>query len=132
MQALRHWGFPSQNVVYADRDGNIGYMMPGLVPMRSKGAGIVPVPGWQEDYEWRWLDTFEELPTSFNPDEGMIVTANNRVQGDAYPHFLTSEWLPDYRAKRIMELLKKYVPLTLADNGRIQIGYRIAASKAHF
>ena len=119
-ESLRHWGFPSQNVVYADREDNIGYMMPGLVPQRSKGAGIVPVPGWQDTYEWNGWIPFEELPVSFNPASGMIVTANNRVQGDTYPHFLTSEWLPDYRAKRIKQLLKEYVPLTLADNGRIQ------------
>lgn len=118
--ALRHWGFPSQNIVYADREGNIGYTMPGLIPMRSKGAGVVPVPGWQETYEWRDWIPFDELPMSLNPAEGLIVSANNRVCGDDYPHFLTSEYLPDYRAKRIIELLNEYVPLTLADNGRIQ------------
>ena len=120
-EALRHWGFPSQNVVYADCDGNIGYMMPGLVPLRSSGSGIVPVPGWQKKYDWSGWIPFEELPVTLNPESGMIVTANNRVQGDAYPHLLTSEWLPDYRAKRIMDLLKQNSPLTIPDNGRIQM-----------
>ncbi len=130
-ESLRHWGFPSQNVVYADKDGNIGYQMPGLIPIRRKGAGIVPVPGWRDDYEWDGWIPFEELPISFNPDSGMIVTANNRVQGDSYPHFLSSEWLPDYRAKRIKELLDEHNPLTLADNARIQFD-TVSLQARHF
>jgi len=117
---LRYWGFPSQNVVYADVDGNIGYMMPGLVPRRKKGAGLAPTPGWDSEYEWVGWIPFEELPSRYNPPEGVIATANNRVFGTHYPHLLTGEWLPDYRAARILELIKAYTPLTLADNGRIQ------------
>jgi penicillin amidase len=119
-ESLRSWGFPSQNVVYADVNDNIGYMMPGLVPQRGKGAGLLPVPGWNDDHEWDGWIPFEELPVISNPPEGMIVTANNRVHGATYPHLLTSEWLPDYRARRIWELLANNVPLTLEMNGRIQ------------
>ena len=119
-QSLRHWGFPSQNVVYADAQNNIGYMMPGLVPRRRKGTGLLPVPGWDDDYEWDGWIPFEELPQLSNPPEGIIATANNRVHGSSYPHLLTGEWLPDYRARRILQLLNNNLPLTLEMNGRIQ------------
>lgn len=119
-EALRHWSFPSQNVVYADVEGNIGYMLPGLVPRRRRGDGLVPVPGWVSDYDWDGWLPFDDLPARFNPSEGMIATANNRVHGSDFAHLLTSEWLPGYRVARILELLHAYTPLTLADNGRIQ------------
>jgi penicillin amidase len=119
-ESMRHWGFPSQNVVYADVQGNIGYKMPGLVPRRRKGSGLVPVPGWRDDYEWEGWIPFDELPEQCNPPEGIIVTANNRVHGSTYPYLLTGEWLPDYRAKRIKALISEYAPLTLEMNGRIQ------------
>lgn len=116
---LRHWSFASQNVVYADTAGNVGYVMPGRVPRRRKGNGLVPVPGWRSDYEWDGWIPFAELPARFNPPEGLIATANNRVHGADYPHLLSSEWLPGYRVRRILHLLRENVPLTLADNGRI-------------
>ncbi len=101
-------------------DDNIGYMMPGLVPRRRKGAGLLPVPGWNDEYAWDGWIPFEELPDCTNPPAGMIVTANNRVHGSSYPYLLTGEWLPDYRAKRIWALLSSSMPLTLEMNGRIQ------------
>ena len=119
-ESLRSWGFPSQNVVYADVEGNIGYMMPGLVPRRRKGAGLLPVPGWNDEYGWDGWIPFEELPNYSNPPTGMIVTANNRVHGATYPYLLTGEWLPDYRARRIWALLSSSISLTLEMNGRIQ------------
>lgn len=118
--ALRHWHFPSQNVVYADVQGNVGYMMPGLVPVRGKGNGLLPAPGWDSAYDWvGWLP-FEELPVAYNPAGGVIVTANNQVVGDDYPHHLCGEWLPSYRARRIHELIGELAPLTVEKNGRIQ------------
>ena len=119
-QGLRSWGFPSQNIVYADVAGNIGYVMPGLVPQRRSGAGLVPVPGWNDEHEWTGWIPYSELPTLHNPKSGMIVTANNRVHGAAYPHLLTGEWLPDYRARRISQLLKRDSRQTLDSHARIQ------------
>lgn len=117
--ALRDWAFPSQNVVYADVIGNIGYVMPGRVPIRARGHGLVPVPGWTNEYEWQGWIPPEELPARFNPDEGMIVTANNQVVAGDYPYWLTGEWLPPYRARRISELLQANRPLDVAAMGRI-------------
>ncbi len=118
--ALRSWGFPSQNIVYADVHGDIGYMMPGKVPLRATGSGLVPVPGWHDQYEWSGWIPFDELPTLHNPESGRIVTANNRVAGASYPYLLTGEWLPDYRARRINEMLDAESRQTADTYARIQ------------
>ena len=119
-RSLQEWAFPSQNVVYADVAGNIGYVMPGRVPLRARGQGAVPVPGWTSAYDWNGWIPSEQLPSRFNPAEGYIVTANNRMTGDDYPHLLSSEWQPPYRAQRIADLIEAFSPLDLAANGRIQ------------
>ena len=119
-EGLRHWSFPGQNVVYADTSGDIAYMMPGLVPRRRKGNGLTPVPGWSDDFAWDGFIPFEELPCYVNPPEGFIATANNCMAGDSYPHWLTGEWLTDYRVRRIRALLAERPQLTLDDHRRIQ------------
>ncbi len=119
-ESLRHWSFPSQNVVYAGTDGVIAYMMPGLVPKRRKGDGLAPVPGWNDDYSWEGFIPFDELPCYVNPPEGYVATANNCIAGDNYPYLLTSEWLPYYRVNRIRQLLAENDRMTLADQQRIQ------------
>ena len=83
-EALRDWAVPVQNMVYADTQGNIGYSYPGRIPIRAQGDGRVPVPGWTGEYEWTGYVPFEELPHLYNPPQGYIVTANNRV-ADALP-----------------------------------------------
>jgi penicillin amidase len=105
-EALRHWTAPVQNVVYADTKGNIAYSYPGKVPIRAKGDGRVPVPGWTGEYEWLGYVPFEELPHLCNPPQGYVVTANNRVVGDDYPYHLGSEFASGDRAQRIVELIK--------------------------
>ncbi len=119
-EGLRHWSFPSQNVVFAGSDGTIAYMMPGLVPQRRKGDGLTPVPGWTDEFAWDGFIPFEELPNYINPSGGFIATANNCMAGDSYPYLLTGEWLPDYRVRRIHELLAARPKLTLDDHRRIQ------------
>ncbi len=120
-QGLEAWGFPSQNIVYADVEGNIGYVMPGKVPLRRRGSGLLPVPGWNDAHEWDgWIPT-SELPSLHNPEEGKIVTANNRVHGASYPYLLTGEWLPDYRARRIHQLLEQQPRQTLQMHARMQM-----------
>lgn len=119
-EALRPWGFPSQNVVFAATDGDIAYKMPGLVPQRAKGDGLLPVPGWNDEHEWAGWIPFGQLPERHNPEEGLIVTANNRVHGRDYPYLLTGEWLPDYRVRRITELLEHQNPVPWPAHARIQ------------
>ncbi len=103
--ALRDMAAPQQNIVFADRFGNIGYIAPGRVPIRASGQGHMPAPGWTGTHDWVDRIPFAALPRSYNPAEGRIVTANNRVVGPDYPFFLTDDWTPPYRARRIEALL---------------------------
>lgn len=106
-QAARLFAVPAQNLLYADVDGNIGYQMPGLVPIRKNGDGRYPVPGWTDEYEWVGYIPFEELPYSFNPASGYIVTANNQVNPWDYPYLITADWDYGFRAKRIVDLIEQ-------------------------
>jgi penicillin G amidase len=99
------WG-PGQNVVYADVDGNIGYILGARVPIRKKGHGEVPVPGDTDDYEWTGYIPFDQLPQVFNPESGLIVTANARVTGPNYKPYITDHWEEPYRTARISDLLR--------------------------
>ncbi|MDE0100094.1 MAG: penicillin acylase family protein [Truepera sp.] len=103
--ALRDLAVPQQNIVFADRLGNIGYIAPGRIPIRASGQGQMPSPGWTGTHDWVGRVPFAALPRSYNPAGGRIVTANNRVVGPDYPFFLTDDWAPPYRAWRIETLL---------------------------
>jgi penicillin amidase len=103
--ALSEWATPGGNFVYADVDGNIGYQATGWHPIRRKGDGTIPVPGWTDEYEWDGYVPFEELPFAYNPDEGFVATANNRIHDDSYPYLLGKDFLPPFRARRIVELI---------------------------
>ncbi len=105
--AARDFAVPSQNLVYADIEGNIGYQMPGNIPVRAEGhTGELPIPGWTGEYEWQGYIPFEELPYTFNPEEGYIVTANNAVVGPDYPYTITSDWDSGFRAQRIVSMIQ--------------------------
>jgi penicillin amidase len=106
-RAAEKFQVPSQNMVYADVDGNIGYQMPGSIPVRENGDGTLPVPGWTGDYEWTGFIPFDELPSLFNPPEGYIVTANNAVVGPDYPYLISREWDYGDRARRIIEMIEQ-------------------------
>jgi penicillin G amidase len=118
--ALRDYIGPSQNFVFGDRAGNIGYYGPGHIPVRAKGDGTTPVPGWTDEYAWTGWIPFEQLPHAYNPADGYVVTANNKVVPDNYPYFITTDWAPPYRAERIVELLTAKKGLTPDDYARIQ------------
>jgi penicillin amidase len=125
--ALRFFSGPSQNLVYADVEGNIGYQMPGLIPIRGcpdgtpcPPGGLVPTPGWTGQQEWTGYIPFDELPKVFNPPGGVIVTANNQVAPDDYPYFISAEWAAPYRARRIWALLTAKDKLSLEDFRAIQ------------
>ena len=119
-EALSYWDVPSQNFVYADVDGNIGYQMPGRIPIRASGDGSLPVPGWSGAYDWVNYIPFEQLPRSFNPEKGYIVTANNAVVDDTYPYLISTDWAPGYRAARIVAMIEAVEELGLSDMADIQ------------
>ena len=105
-EAARHFHVPAQNLLYADVDGNIGYQMPGDIPVRAGGDGTFPIPGWTDEYEWTGYIPFEELPYTFNPGEGYIVTANNKVPPPEYPNLITQDWDYGFRARRIVDMIE--------------------------
>ena len=118
--ALRDFHSPQQSVVYADVEGNIGLVAPARVPIRASGDGLVPVPGWTGEYDWTGFIPFEDLPQTFNPPSGQIMTANHKIVGDDYPYFLTSEWADPYRAERITDLLDRTDAHSLETFRRVQ------------
>ena len=103
--AMRDWHGPMQNIVYADRDGHIGFYSPALLPRRANGDGWLPRPGWTGEHDWDGFVPFAELPHAFDPAAGRFVNANNRIVPDDYPVFVTRDWDSPYRARRIVELL---------------------------
>ncbi|MFC9703297.1 penicillin acylase family protein [Streptomyces sp. NPDC056943] len=105
--AAKNFEVPSQNLVYADTAGNIGYQSPGKIPQRSKGDGTLPAPGWDSTYKWKGYIPFEKLPYEFNPDRGYIVTANQAViDQKTYPDLLTKDWGYGSRSQRINDLIE--------------------------
>jgi penicillin amidase len=104
-ESLRGWHCPGQNVVFASVDGDIAYQCTGVYPIRRRGDGTVPVPGWTDQYEWDGFVPFDDLPWSLNPDDGFLATANQKIHDDAYPHLIGHDFLPPHRARRIVELL---------------------------
>ncbi|MCA9959532.1 MAG: penicillin acylase family protein, partial [Anaerolineales bacterium] len=123
-EALRYWDVPSQNVVYADTEGNIAYQTPSLIPIRKNGDGLIPVPGWTDEYEWEGWIPYEDLPHLFNPEWGYIVTANHAVVDEDYPYLLSFDWADGDRGQRITDMLTELIDsghkLTAADMARIQ------------
>jgi penicillin amidase len=123
LAAARDYQTPQQNIVYADIEGNIGFIAAGRVPQRKPGndlKGMAPAPGWQAKYDWAGYLPFEQLPRSFNPASGAIVTANHRITPPGYPHFISSNWDPPYRADRIQQLLDATPKHTAQSFARIQ------------
>ncbi len=116
--ALKDYRGPTQNFVYADAQGHIGYYGAGVIPVRKTGDGSVPYDGSKDDGEWASFIPFNELPHSYDPPSGVIVTANQRVVGHSYTHFLTHEWAAPYRARRIADLLQAKGNKLTADDFR--------------
>jgi penicillin amidase len=122
--ALADWDAPSLNFVYADTAGNIGYQATGKIPIRKAGDGTAPADGATGAQDWTGFIPFDQLPSIYNPPDGVIVTANNRVVGEDYPHLLTAQWSPGYRAARILQLISETQKLSLDDSKRIQLDVR--------
>jgi penicillin G amidase len=127
-ESLRNAAGPGQNIVYADVEGHIGFIVAARIPIRKCGAfppadsplppdtpcGAAPMPGDTDAYEWNGYIPFDELPQALDPPGGVIATANARVAGPAYPHFMTANWMTPWRVDRIFTLLgepgKKFRP----------------------
>jgi penicillin amidase len=94
--AMPRWKVPSENIVYADREGNIGEHSVGLAPLRKSWTGLLPVPG-SGGYEWSGFVPTAELPHQFNPAAGFVTTANHKMIPDGYGYNVGYSWAPPYR-----------------------------------
>jgi penicillin amidase len=106
-KAAMGFAVPAQNLIYADVDGNIGYQTPGRIPIRKKGDGTLPVPGWTGEYDWNGYIPFEKLPWVLNPESGFVATANNQANPRNYEYLVTKDWDYGQRASRIVDMIRK-------------------------
>lgn len=123
VDATRALSAPQQNLTYADVDGNIGFIAPARVPVRRPDNdlhGLAPAPGWDARYDWAGFIPFDELPRSFNPNDGKIVTANHKIVPPGYRHLITYEWDAPLRAQRIADLLDATAKHDRASFARMQ------------
>ncbi len=111
---------PAINLIWADRGGSIGYKLIGHLPLRKGNCPDLPKPGWTGEFEWTGTIPYEELPETIDPESGYLVTANNRIVGDEYPHHITSEWYDGVRAQRIEDMLRETDEHDLESFERIQ------------
>jgi penicillin amidase len=122
-QAMPRWKVPSENIVYADREGNIGEHSTGLAPRRTNFNGLLPVPG-DGAYEWQGFLPNSALPHQFNPAEQFIATANHKMIPDDFPFPVGFEWTAPTRFQRIHDVLTEAKStghkLTLEDMGSLQ------------
>lgn len=124
-EAARSFSVPAQNLVYADREGHIGYQAPGQVPVRRAALprtppGSWPAPGWDSSYDWQRFVDFAEMPWTLDPEDGVVVTANQPVTRSATP-FLTSDWDYGWRSTRISERIQALDEVSPADMAAIQL-----------
>jgi penicillin amidase len=105
--AFSKFGGPSQNVVYADIDGHIGYQATGKIPIRASGDGLPPQSGADTAHDWTGYVPFDQLPSVYDPPSGILATANGRITPNGYPHLLANVWWAPYRTARIVHLLRE-------------------------
>jgi penicillin G amidase len=111
--AFSRYGAPSQNVVYGDVDGHIGYFANGKIPIRTNSDAVAPVPGNDNSHEWTGYIPFDQLPSVYDPPSGVLATANGRITPDGYPYPVSFEWDASIRTQRIYRYLqadKKFTP----------------------
>jgi len=130
---LQDFHAPQQSIVYADRDGRVGYVAPVRLPVRradNEAMGRVPVPGWDAKYDWQGFAPFEKLPRAADPPSGALVTANQRIVPPDFKPFMTTDWMPPYRANRIAALLAAQDKHDVASMRRIQADVESGLAKA--
>jgi penicillin G amidase len=111
--AMSHWAGPSLNVVYADDQGHIGYQAIGQIPNRP--LGIAPLPIADTNHEWQGYISFDQLPSTLDPVNGILATANSRIAPDNYSYAISGDWADPYRNERIWKWLAAKNQLTPAD-----------------
>ena len=129
LEGAQRFHAPQQNMVYADVDGNIGFVAAGRVPIRRPDNdlyGMAPAPGWDARYDWQGFIPFDELPHAFNPPQGKVVTANDKITPSGYRYFVSSDWAAPYRAGRINQLIDAQPKHSRESFARVQADDRSA------
>ena len=119
-KGVSEFSCPGQNFVYGDADGNIGYWCGVKLPMRGKQSSLLPLPGWDPAVEWKGFVPFDKLPHLFNPPEGFIATANNKIVDDTYPYHVSDLWEPPSRIERLCEVLGARTLFSVSDFEKLQ------------
>jgi penicillin amidase len=122
--AMSTFSSVSQNVAYADVDGNIGIHVCAGVPIRKAGDGTAIVPGWTDEYDWTGFVPFEELPHSYNPESGFVSSANNKTADENYPYYISQLYALPHRIDRIREMLQEKEKLSVADIKRMHADHK--------
>jgi len=125
LEGVHRFGSPSQNFIYADVDGHIGYAMSGRIPLRGSSDGGTPVPGWTGEYEWAGSVPPQSLPVMRDPPSGQIVTANNEIDRH-WPKTMTRDWVSPFRSMRIAQMLGTRAGLTQDDMRAMQLDVQSA------
>ncbi len=118
--AFRSFRSISQNIVYADVQGNIGMYCCAGVPVRKRNKSSLVLPGWTDDYDWKGMVPFDELPNIYNPSCGFVSSANNRTTDNSYPYYIGTWYSQPYRIDRIREMLMTKDKLSVKDFELIQ------------
>ncbi len=119
--AMDRYRVPSENVIYADTKGNIGWQVAGLTPIRENWNGLLPVPGDTGEYEWSGFRKSTDLPWEYNPARHFVATANNNVLPPNFPFPVGYDgWAPPFRVERIREMLTTAKKFDIADFERMQ------------
>lgn len=119
-RGAKAWKLPSENLVYADVDGNIGWIASALTPVRKGWHGLLPVPGVEGKYEWQGFLDVDDYPQTFNPASHRVATANHNILPNGYRHEISYEWTPRYRFERVKQRLDAQDRFSMADFQSIQ------------
>ena len=120
LEAMDRYKVPSENIVYADTDGNIGWQAAGMAPIRKNWSGVLPVPGDTGEFEWSGFRRTADLPRIYNPAAHFIATANHNILPPGYTVPLGYEWALPFRFHRIEEMLQAKKKFSIEDFERMQ------------
>jgi penicillin amidase len=118
--AARRWRMPSENLLYADVDDNIGWIAAGLLPVRQSWDGLLPVPGRGGQFEWSGFHPLEDMPQELNPECGFVASANHNIVPPGCRFSIGFDWKAPYRIGRIRQFLQAGSQLTAEDFKRLQ------------
>ena len=122
-RAVKNFGVPGQNIVYADDQGNIGWRPAVFIPIRKEGSSLIPRPGDDPNYDWSGRVPYKNMPFLLNPEKGFIATANNKTIDNKFPYYISGLWADPSRAQQIVTRLDTMKKATVDDMKSIQLDY---------